>query len=119
VVGHRVDREIAAAGSFARGNRRIEGRQKIAMMRSGFAVASRNAEIVPFELYDAERFSDQIDPAVSRKELRQAIVGDTVDFDIYVLRVMTEQRVANRAADDQRTKSGYAKVANYGFEGRR
>ncbi len=76
IEGHRVDREIAAAGGFLGRDLRIERREEIAMRAADFAVAARDAEIVNAaagdgQFHDAEALTDQIDAAVMLRATRR------------------------------------------------
>src|SRR5262245_21558083 len=86
------------------------------MMRSDLAVAPGNAEIVALEFDDAEGCSDQIDAPALAQESGELIVSDPVDFNIKVLGIAAEQRIANGSADDQRTEAAPVQVTNDFFE---
>ena len=121
IIGHRVDGEIPAAGSFPWRDAFIEDGMEIAMPLAGLAFPPGHAEVHaagfgPEQLHDAKAFPHQIDSAVGGQEPGQAIVGDAVDLDIEVLGLPSEEGVTYRAPDDQAAKSGGIQVPQDPFE---
>ena len=97
----RVDREVAAAGRFLDGHVGVAGHLEAAMAASDLRFAPRHRHVEVRDLVDGEAFADGVDRAERGEHVLEPIRGEAVDLEIDILRVASEQPVADPAADDQ------------------
>src|SRR5262249_52896677 len=101
-----VDREIAAAGGFLDGHRRVAGYVEAAMAAAGFRFASRQRDVDVADLVNLEAFADRFDAAEPFKELSQPVCRQAEDFEVDVFRLLAaHQSIADPTAHDERPSS--------------
>ncbi len=108
IPADRVDREVAPAGRLRERQVRIAVDLEPLVSTAGLRLTPRQRHVEALHLEHREALADGVDGAPLRQQRLQVVDRQSEDLEVEILRRMSEQRVTDVPAHDQRTPASRA-----------